>query len=113
MPQFLVTIHRPDNCDHAAVIDQAARRDIDVVNEAMVAAGVRVFVGGLYPTSSAKSIHLRADGILEVADSRYLKASEYVDGFWVLETVDIDEAIAWGSKAAIACRASVEVRPFY
>ena len=31
-------------------------RDIDVLNEEMVAAGIRIFVGGLHPASSAKSL---------------------------------------------------------
>jgi len=30
----------------------------------------------------------------------------------VLEAVDLNEALAWGGKAAVACRAPVEVRPF-
>jgi hypothetical protein len=37
---------------------------------------------------------------------------EHVGGFWVLEAADLDEALAWGCKAAVACRAPVEVRPF-
>jgi hypothetical protein len=28
----------------------------------------------------------------------------------VLEAADLDEALAWGRKAAVACRASGEVR---
>lgn len=47
------------------------------------------------------------------ADGSYLNGSENVGGFWVLETADLDEALNWGRKAAIACRAPVEVRPFH
>ncbi len=38
---------------------------------------------------------------------------EDVGGFWVLEAADLGEALAWGRKAAFACRAPVEVRPFH
>ena len=31
----------------------------------------------------------------------------------MLEAVDLDEALAWWRKAAVACRAPVEVRPFW
>jgi hypothetical protein len=31
----------------------------------------------------------------------------------VLDVANLDEALAWGRKAAVACRASVEVRPFH
>jgi hypothetical protein len=34
-------------------------------------------------------------------------------GFWMLEVADLEAALAWGRKAATACRASVEVRPFH
>jgi len=30
----------------------------------------------------------------------------------VLEAANLDDALAWGRKAAVACRAPVEVRPF-
>ncbi len=31
-------------------------------------------------------------------------------GFWVLEAANLDDALAWGRKAVVACRAAVEVR---
>ena len=37
---------------------------------------------------------------------------EQVGGFWVLEAADLDEALAWGRKAATACRAPVDARAF-
>jgi hypothetical protein len=30
----------------------------------------------------------------------------------MLEAADLDEALAWGRKAVVACRAPVEVRTF-
>lgn len=112
MPQYLVSIHRPNGFDYSA-IDAAVRRDISAVNDEMVAAGVRVFVGGLQSTSLAKSIRREPDGALIESDGAYLDASAYVDGFWVLEVADLEAAMTWGRKAAAACRGSIEVRPFY
>jgi hypothetical protein len=113
MTQYMVSVHRPSDYDHAAQINAAVHRDIDMVNEAMKAAGVRVFVGGLRPTSYAKSLRHQAKDEIILCDGPYVEAGNYVDGFWVLECADVDEALAWGRKAATACRASVEVRPFY
>ncbi len=31
----------------------------------------------------------------------------------MVEAVDLHQALVWGRKAAVACRAPVEVRPFY
>lgn len=88
-------------------------REIDALNAEMVAAGVRVFVGGLQSPATAKSLRPRADGEVDLADGLYLDASAHVGGLWVLKTPTIDEALAWGRKAAIVCRAPVEVRPFH
>ena len=87
-------------------------RDIDALNAEMKVAGVRVFVGGLQPVSSAKSLRARANGTVLVTDGPYLETMEHVGGLWVLEAADLEEALAWARKAAVACRAPVEVRPF-
>jgi hypothetical protein len=44
MTQYLVAIHHPDDYDPSAE-DEAMSRDIDAVNDEMVAARVRIFVG--------------------------------------------------------------------
>ena len=46
MTQYLVAIHRPDDYD-PSVETEAMSRDIDALNDEMVAAGVGTFVGGL------------------------------------------------------------------
>jgi len=112
MTRYLVAIHRPNGYDPSTE-DETMARAIDALNDEMVAAGARVFVGGLRPTSSAKSLRVLANGEVIITEGPYLGATEYVGGFWVLETASLDEALNWGRKAAIACRASVEVRPFH
>jgi hypothetical protein len=111
--QYLVAIHHPDDYDPFAEEDEAMHHDIDVLNEEMVAAGVRVFVGGLKHASEARSLQRKGDGEVIIADGPYLKTSEHVGGFWVLDVASEDEAVEWGRKAVIACRAPVEVRPFH
>jgi hypothetical protein len=113
MTQYLVAIHHADDYDPSDAEDEAMSRDIDVLNDEMKAAGVRVFVGGLQPASSATSLRAQPDGEVLATRGPYLKTKEHVGGFWVLEAADIDEALAWGRKAAVACRAAVEVRPFH
>jgi hypothetical protein len=112
MSQFLVAIHHPDDFDPASE-GEATRNDISALNREMIEAGVRVFVGGLRPVADARSVRLRGDGQLLVTDGPFLEAKEHVGGFWVLECDSLDEALEWGRKAAVACRAGVEVRPFF
>jgi hypothetical protein len=110
--KYLVAIHRPNGYNHDEMLDATAHAAIDEVNDAMVAAGVRVFVGGLCATSTATSIHFQPNGELMTNEGPFLDSSEYVDGFWVLDCASQEDAIEWGRKAALACRGSVEVRPF-
>jgi len=112
MTQYLVAIHHPDDFDPASE-GEAVREDISALNREMVAAGVRVFVGGLRPVGEARSVRLRGDGSSVLTDGPYLEAKEHVGGFWVLDCASLDEALEWGRKAAVACRVGVEVRPFY
>jgi hypothetical protein len=113
MNKYLVAIHHPDNYDPSVSEDEAMDRAIDALNDEMVAAGVRIFVGGLHPASNAKSLRRQPDGQVLITDGPYLETTEHVGGFWVLEAADLDEALAWGRKAVVACRAPVEVRPFH
>ena len=111
MTQYLIAIHHPDNFD-SSTESAATVRDIDVLNEEMAAAGVVIFVGGLNPVREAKSLRAQPDGKVLTTDGPYLETKEHIGGFWVLEVADLDEALAWGRKAVVACRAPVEVRAF-
>jgi hypothetical protein len=111
MTQYLVAIHHPDNYDPSKE-GEAMIRDIDVLNEEMQAAGARLFAGGLSAPRSAKSLRQQPKGEVLITDGPYLETKEHIGGFWILEAADMDEALTWGRKAVIACRAPVEVRAF-
>lgn len=111
MPQYLVAIYHPDDYDPSTE-DEAMIRDIDALNEEMEAARVRIFAGGLSSARSAKSLRRQPAGKVIVTDGPYTETKEHIGGFWILEAADLDEAVAWGRKAAVACRTPVEVRQF-
>ena len=108
MPQYLVAIHHPDGYDGSKE-GEAMERDIDALNKEMIAAGVRKFACGLGAT---KSLRGQPDGKVLITDGPYLETKEHIGGFWILEAANLDEALKWGCKAVVACRAPVEVREF-
>jgi hypothetical protein len=112
MTQYLVAIHHPENYD-PSLEGEAMIHDIHALNEEMMAVGARFFAGGLESVDKAKSLRKQSGGEVVVTDGPYIEAKEHIGGFWILEAADMDEALAWGRKAAIACRAPVEVRPFH
>jgi hypothetical protein len=95
----LVAIHHPDGYD-GSLEGEAMVRDIDVLNEEMQTAGVRIFAGGQQAASKAKSIRARPSGEVLITDGPYLETKEHIGGFWLLECADLD------------CRVHVEVRAF-
>jgi hypothetical protein len=111
MAQYLVAIHHPDNYD-ASAEGKEMIRDIGALNQEMDAAGARLFAGGLSVPGKAKSLRAQPGGKVLITDGPYLETKEHIGGFWILEAADMDEALAWGRKAVIACRAPVEVREF-
>jgi hypothetical protein len=111
MAQYLVAIHHPNGYD-GSLEGEAMMRDIHALNEEMIAAGARIFAGGLSSASSARSLRAQPDGKVRVTDGPYLETKEHIGGFWILEAANLDEALAWGRKAVVACRAPVEVREF-
>ena len=111
MTQYLVAIYHPDDYDPSTE-DEAMSRDIDALNDEMKAARVRIFVGGLSPARSTRSLRAQPAGKVLVTDGPYVETKEHIGGFWVLEAADLDETLACGRKAAVACRAPVEVRRF-
>lgn len=111
MPQYLVAIQHPENYDSSSE-GEAMIRDIGALNKEMDTAGARFFAGGLEPADRAKSLRKQPDGNISITDGPYLETKEHVGGFWILECADMDEALAWGRKAVIACRVPVEVRAF-
>jgi hypothetical protein len=109
---YLVSIHRSHDYNHSEMLDAEAHQAIDDLNDDMVAAGVRLFVGGLQSIQTATSFILQPSGEVLRSEGQFLKVKQYVDGFWVLECESLEDALEWGEKAARACRGSVEVRPF-
>jgi hypothetical protein len=70
------------------------------------------FAGGLNPASTATVLLADASGDVSMTDGPYAESKEQMGGFWVIEAPDLDAALEWGRKAAVACEGPVEVRPF-
>ena len=109
MPQYLVAIYHPDDYNPSAE-GEAMMEDIHALNREMIAAGARKLACGLSPAGNAKSLRTQPDGKVLVTDGPYTETKEHMGGFWILEAADMDEALAWARKGAVACRASGEVR---
>ncbi len=109
MPQYLVAGYMPDDFD-PSTMDPAVGPAIHALNKEMIAAGVRVYACGL---GKAKSLRPQGDGGVLITDGPYLETKEHIGGFWILETADMDQAVAWARKGVVATRGQVEVREIF
>ena len=50
-------------------------------------------------------------GDVMLTDGPYAEAKEVLAGYFVLETADLDEAIAWAVQIPAAWRGKIELRP--
>ncbi|TDC55038.1 hypothetical protein E1281_14570 [Actinomadura sp. KC345] len=81
------------------------------VTTEMRSAGSWVFVGGLV-ASSATTVVRPGAGTTTMTDGPFAETKEQLGGFWVIRCDDLDEALAWAEKCALACGSPIEVRPF-
>ncbi len=112
MKQYLLSVYMVEGSEPPSPeAIEKAYRDVDALNETMKAEGAWVFAGGLHPSTTATVVRLQ-DGEILTTDGPFPESKEQLGGFWVIKAPDLDGALAWASKATIACRAPVEVRPF-
>ena len=77
----------------------------------MRTAGVWVFSNGLLPPSSATVLR-PSDGEVLVTDGPFAEGKEHLGGFSIVDVPDLDAALEWGRRLALATTLPIEVRPF-
>jgi hypothetical protein len=109
MPQYLVCNYLPDDFDPSTVTESMVE-EIHTLNRELIAAGARKFACGITPPASAKTVRKQPDGSVLVTDGPYIETKEHIGGFWILEAANMEEALSWAKRAAIACDVPGEVR---
>ena len=77
----------------------------------MRAAGAWVFSDGLLPPETATVLRPREGEVL-VTDGPYAEGKEHLGGFTIVDVPDLDAALEWGRRLALATTLPIEVRPF-
>ncbi|MFF7976302.1 YciI family protein [Streptomyces sp. NPDC007905] len=86
-------------------------RDVEAFNDELRAAGAWVFAGGLHGPETATMLRPQ-DGDVLITDGPYAEGKEYLGGLCLIRAADLDQALEWGRKAALATTLPIEVRPF-
>ena len=112
MTQYLLSVIQPGLHGETPPADELAQimRDVGAVNEEMKAAGAWVFGAGLHPPSTATVLRPQAGEVL-TTDGPFAEGKEHLGGFTIVQADDLDAALEWGRKLALATTLPIEVRP--
>jgi hypothetical protein len=111
MKRYLLSVHQPAGDPPPPEVLDRIRRDLDALNGELKAAGAWVFGGGLHPPGTATVLRPQAGEVL-VTDGPFVEAKEHLGGFTIVRAADLDAALEWGRKLALATTLPIEVRPF-
>ena len=111
MTQYLIGMYQPDGVVPQPEFLSKVMADLGDLRDQMQAAGVWVFAGGLHDASTATVLRA-GDGNVLVTDGPYIEGKEHLGGFTVVESPDLDAALAWGRRYAELTGLPIEVRPF-
>ncbi len=109
MPQYMIAGYQPDDFDPSTVTAEMME-EIHALNREMIAAGARKFACGITSPNSAKTFRVESNGNVLITDGPFTETKEHMGGFWILEAANMDEALGWARKGAVACRFAGEVR---
>jgi hypothetical protein len=112
MKQYLLGMYQPDTDPPAPEVLEPIMRRLEALRRDMQEAGVWVFSGGLHRPSTATVIRAK-DGDTLLTDGPFAEGKEHLGGFTIIKAADLDEALGWGRRMALAVGVlPVEVRPF-
>ena len=112
MKQYLISMYQPDGPPPPPAVLEPVMRNLAALNAEMKEAGVWVFGNGLHPPTTATVLRVR-DGEVVMTDGPYVEGKEHLGGFTVIKAPDLDAALEWGRKYALAIGLlPIEIRPF-
>mgnify|MGYP000915967516 FL=1 len=109
MPRYLLNICQPDGPPPPPEVLEPIMRDLQTVNDEMIAAGAWVASNALHPAEAAKVVTVQ-DGVARISDGPFVESKEHVGGFTIVEAIDMAAALAWAEKLSRAITLPIEVR---
>ena len=110
MAQYMLLVYQPE-VEEAEQAEREQEMPIFVeLHRSLREAGLLVSVQRLHPTESATSVRVRA-GETEITDGPFATTKEVLAGYYILDCVDLDEALEQAARVPAARYGTIEVRP--
>lgn len=81
-------------------------------NDELIAAGIMIDGGGLKASSYGKRLSFEGKKAT-IIDGPFAETKELIGGYWIWSVKDMDDAIAWASRAPMQDGAILEIRPYF
>ncbi|MFF4884377.1 YciI family protein [Streptomyces nigra] len=111
MKYYLLSVMQPVGEPPAPDVLAEIGKNLDALNQDLREAGAWVFAGGLHGPASSTVLRPR-DGDVLVTDGPYAEGKEMLGGISLIQAPDLDAALEWGRRLALATTLPIEVRPF-
>jgi hypothetical protein len=109
MKHMLIMRATPEGAERYAEMDfEAVINAMGAYNESMMKAGVMVGGDGLAP-EPGYVVEFGGDAPI-VSDGPYGEVHELFNGFWIIETATVEEALEWAKRCPLGPGGKLEVR---
>ncbi|SCE97565.1 YciI family protein [Micromonospora mirobrigensis] len=111
MKQYLISMYQPVGGRPDPEFLAGVMREVQAIGDELRAAGSWVFGQGLHAPDTATVLRPK-DGDVLVTDGPYAEGKEHLGGVTIITAPDLDAALEWGRRYALATTLPIEVRPF-
>lgn len=110
--QYLLSIYSGESAEpqYGTPEFDAMLARYSTLTDDMKAAGVYLDGRPLEPVSAATTVRIR-DGKRMITDGPFAETKEQLGGFYLVDCVDLDDAIEWAGRIPAVEHGSIEVRP--
>jgi hypothetical protein len=110
MTTYLLLLYAPDGDEAERQRRWAELPEWDEVTDGLRATAKLISNAALEPAELATTVRLR-HGEVEVTDGPFAVTKELLAGFYLLDCVDLDDAMAQAVRLPMARYGSIEIRP--
>ncbi|MFG1866654.1 YciI family protein [Micromonospora arborensis] len=112
MTRYLLSLHQPQGELPDPEFLAGVMRQLGELRAELASTGSWVFGQGLHGPETATVLRAR-DGEVLVTDGPFVEGKEYLGGITIIDVPDLDAALDWGRRYALATTLPIEVRPFH
>ncbi|MEV4556256.1 YciI family protein [Kitasatospora sp. NPDC049285] len=111
MKLYLLAMYQPQGTVPPPEFLRQVMAELAVLREELESTGSWVFGQGLHDPDTATVLRPSGGEVL-VTDGPFVEGKEHLGGFTVIKAPDLDAALEWGRRYALATTLPIEVRPF-